>query len=330
MTAITIDLSIIIVNWNTRELLLDCLASIYRTVHRSSLEIYVVDNGSTDGSVEAVSRAFPAVTVIANAENLGFAKANNLALKRISGRYAVLLNSDTILKESALDQMVDFMQHHSQAGMCGPQLLNEDGSKQNSFGGFPTLLKEFMSKHLIRILFPGKYRQAFKYKDAEFNAPAAVDFIVGACMMVRKAAMDKIGMLDEDYFFLYEELDWCYRMKKGGWFVYHLPGAEIYHLGGRSMKELNLRARAESWRSRYLFFEKSLKLSASARIGFLFLGIFQNAYQFLVYTLLNVPTFFMVGRLRRRWLMFAYLLVWHARGRPFSMGIPRHGPVQRV
>ena len=172
MTTNTIDLSIIIVNWNTKQLLLNCLASIYRTVHQASFELFVVDNNSTDGSVEAVVQAYPAVKVIANTANLGFARANNVALRKISGRYAVLLNSDTILKESALDQMYDFMEHHPHKGMCGPQLLNEDGSKQNSVGDFPTLLTEFMSKRLMRILFPEKYRQAFKFKNAEFNASA--------------------------------------------------------------------------------------------------------------------------------------------------------------
>jgi len=323
MTTNTIDLSIIIVNWNTKQLLLNCIASIYRTVHRSSFEIIMVDNGSTDGSVEAVSQTYPAVMIIANTANLGFAKANNVALGRMSGRYAVVLNSDTILKESALDKMYDFMEHHPQAGMCGPQLLNENSSKQDSVGDFPTLLTEFVSKRLIRIVFPERYRQAFKSKNAEFNSPAEVDFIVGACMVVRKVAMDEAGMLDEDYFFLYEEVDWCFRMKKAGWLIYHLPDTEIYHLGGQSMKEINLHARIESWRSRYLFFKKSLQLSSVAWYGLLLLGFGQNLYQFLVYTLLNLVTLFSLKRLRRRWCMFSYLLVWHMRGRPISMGIPR-------
>ena len=323
MTTNTIDLSIIIVNWNTKQLLLNCIASIYRTVNGSSFEIFVVDNGSTVGSVAAVSQTYPAVKVIANTANLGFAKANNVALGKISGRHAVLLNSDTILKESALEKMCDFMEHHPQAGMCGPQLLNEDGSKQNSVGDFPTLLTEFVSKKLICILFPERYRQAFKSKNAEFNCPAEVDFIVGACMVVRKAAMDEIGMLDEDYFFLYEEVDWCFRMKNAGWLIYHLPDAEIYHLGGQSMKEINLHARIESWRSRYLFFKKSMDLSRVAWYGLLLLGVSQNLYQFLVYTLLNLVTLFSMKRLRKRWFMFSYLLVWHMRGRPVSMGIPR-------
>ena len=323
MTEQNLDLSIIIVNWNTRQLLLDCLGSVYNTVSRADYEIVVVDNGSTDNSVEAVRRNFPEVKVIANVVNRGFAAANNMALKQMKARYAVLLNSDTVLKKDALEKMLGFMDQHPEIGICGPQLLNADGSKQNSVGDFPTLLTEFMSKKLMRILFPGKYRQAGKYRHAVFTGPAEVDFIVGACMMARKAALDEVGMLDEDYFFLYEELDWCFRMKAGGWPVYHLPDVEIYHLGGRSMKEINLRARIESWRSRYLFFRKSMDLSQAAWYGLLLLGFVQNAYQVLVYTVLNLLTLGTAKRLRRRWFLFGYLLIWHIKGRPASMGIPR-------
>jgi GT2 family glycosyltransferase len=320
---VTIDLSIIIVNWNTKQLLLDCIASIYRTVRQASFEVFVVDNGSTDGSSEAVAQTYPGVQVIANGRNLGFAGANNIALRRMSGRYAVLLNSDTVLKETALERMLQFMEDHPRAGICGPQLLNGDGTKQNSTDDFPTLLTEFMSKNLIRALFPERYRRMVRSRSAALQSPTEVDFIVGACMMVRRTAMDAVGMFDEDYFFLYEEVDWCFRMNRGGWLVYHLPDAEIHHLGGQSMKEINLRARVETWRSRYLFFQKSLQLSPLGSLGLLALGVLQNVYQFLVYSFLNLITFFTFRRLRRRWLLFTYLLAWHVRGRPVSMGIPR-------
>ncbi len=322
MKATSIDLSIIIINWNTRQLLLDCLASVYRTVRLASFEVFVVDNGSADGSADAVSASFPAVHIIANSSNLGFARANNIALRRMSGKYAVLLNSDTIIKEAALDKMYDFMERHPDAGMCGPQLLNGDGSKQNSVGDFPVLLTEFVNKSLLRILFPGAYRKA-KIKHAALDVSAPVDFIVGACMVVRRTAIDSVGLLDEDYFFLYEETDWCFRMHQAGWQVYHQPDAEIYHLGGQSMKEINLRARVETWQSRYLYFRKSLDLSTAGWYALLLLGFSQNLYQFLIYTILNIATFFSLKRLLRRWRIFGYLLLWHIRGRPTTMGIPR-------
>lgn len=318
-----IDLSIIIVNWNTKQLLLDCIASIYGTVKRTSFEIIVVDNASTDGSVEMISLAHPAVKVLVNASNCGFARANNIAMKQMRGRYAAILNSDTRLTESSMDDMVDFMNRHPEAGICGPQLLNADNTKQTSAGDFPVLLTEFMSRRLIRLLFPNVYKRAFRTKFTEFDRPSQVDVIMGACMVVRKKAIESAGILDEDYFFFYEEIDWCYRVRRGGWLVYHLPEIKIYHFGGQSRKELNLKARAESWRSRYLFYYKNLHLSAMAWYGLLLLGLLQTTYQLMLYSLLNVITLFVFDRLRRRWYMFAYLLIWHLKGRPISMGIPR-------
>jgi GT2 family glycosyltransferase len=146
---------------------------------------------------------------------------------------------------------------------------------------------------------------------------------MGACMMTRKKAIESVGILDEDFFLFYEESDWCYRMLRGGWRVYHLPTAKIYHKGGQSRKEYNLRARVETWRSRYLYYKKNIHLSSCAWYGLLMLGFMQTAYQFLIYCLLNVVTLFAFERIRKRWQMFAYLLVWHLRGRPISMGIPR-------
>jgi GT2 family glycosyltransferase len=131
------ELTIIIINWNTRKMLLDCIDSLCRNVPDDRFELMVVDNGSTDGSVEAVSRAYPAATVIANTVNEGFARANNRALRKMQGRYAVLLNSDTVIKEGSIQRLQSFMDTHPVAGMCGPQLLNADGTQQKSYGRFP-------------------------------------------------------------------------------------------------------------------------------------------------------------------------------------------------
>jgi len=323
MSQNTIELSIIIVNWNTKQLLLDCLASLYKYMPDIGVEIFVVDNASTDDSVDAVSRSFPDAQVIVNAGNWGFARANNVAIKRMRGKYAVLLNSDTLLKESTLQGLHAFMEKHPVAGMCGPQLLNADGSKQKSTGEFPKLFEEFVSKSIIRFVSLKKKTSTAEQKKNGCAGPRPVDFILGACMMVRKAAIDAVGMLDEDYFFLYEEIDWCYRMHRSGWRVYHLPEVSLYHLGGQSMREINLQARVESWRSRYLFFRKSLNLNGVAWFALLTLGLLNTVYQFLLYSLFNAVTLFTLKRLRRRWEMFAYLLAWHLRGRPMSMGIPR-------
>ncbi len=317
------DLSIIIINWNTRQLLMDCIASIFRTVQQATFEIFVVDNGSTDGSVEAVAQHYAGVIIIANQRNEGFARANNKAIRLMNGRFAVLLNSDTVLTENALDGMLAFMDAHRKAGMCGPQLLNQDGSHQTSIGSFPRLASEFVSKSLLRLFAPVTYRASFASRTQESRDPVLVDFIIGACMMVRKEAMNEAGMLDEDYFFFYEEIDWCLRMHRAGWPVYHLPQAAIYHLGGGSSKSVSLRARAESWRSRYLFFRKSLQLSLSGTGALFLLGFIQVTYQLSGSTLMNILTLFCMGRLRRRWGIFGYLFLWHLRGCPESMCLPR-------
>ena len=323
MADVQIDLSIIIINWNTRQLLLNCINSVYSTVHKATFEIIVVDNGSTDRSVEAVSAAYPGAKVIANVSNLGFAKANNLALRQMRGRYAVLLNSDTILKGGALDLMYDFMERHPEAGMCGPQLLNKYGAREASVGVFPTVLKEFGIKSFYRIFFPAVYKEHFKIRNSELKGPAVVDYIIGACMMVRKSAIDEVGMLDQDYFFCFEEIDWCLRMKKAGWPVYHLPDVEVYHFHGQSVKDINLKASAESWRSRYIYFKKNPQSSSPSSRAPLWMGFFLNVYRFSGYTLANIVTLFMIKSLRKRWILFTYLLVWHLRGRPVSMCIPR-------
>ncbi len=313
------DLSIIIINWNTRQLLIDCLASVYETVRRASFEVFVVDNGSTDGSVEAVEKNFPGVTIIANRKNEGFAKANNAAIRHMAGTYAVLLNSDTLLKDGAVDGMFNFMKAHPEAGMCGPQLLYGDGSKQTSTGTFPELFGELVSGSMARLL---SFRKQ-PVRTPAMNGPAIVDFIIGACMFARKSAIDEAGMLDEDYFFFYEEIDWCYRMNRTGWRVYHIPGIEIYHFGGQSTKSINLKARVESWRSRYIYFRKSLRLKGLSAKVLVLLGLAQITIRFSGYSVLNLLSFFTQRRLRRRCFMFGYLLVWHLRGLPVSMGLPR-------
>lgn len=206
-----IDLSIIIVNTNNRTILKQCLESLYKNTHKISFEIIVSDNASTDGSQAMVKKEFPKVRLIENKTNLGFIKASNQGLGLYNARYAILLNDDTLIKESALDNMLAFMDQNPSAGACGAKLLNVDGTVQRQGG-----------------IFGKKFWLSPK--------PIPVDFVIGAALMVRKEVIDKIGIMDENLFFYNDDLDWCLRIRKAGWKVYFLPQAEIVHYGGYSSR----------------------------------------------------------------------------------------------
>ena len=233
------DASIIIINWNTRDLLIECINSVYSTTRGINFDIWVVDNGSSDGSVQALRELFPDVNVIENQSNLGFAKACNQALKLMESKFAILLNSDTILTDGAIKTVLDTMEKDPDIGLCGAQLLNPDGTKQNSIANTPSLATELLNKSLLRRLFPQKYPG----KERDFAEPIEVESIIGAFMAVRKEAMDEVGMLDESYFFFFEETDWCIRMKKKGWKVVHHPGAKVYHLQGQTVRKIKYKGK---------------------------------------------------------------------------------------
>jgi N-acetylglucosaminyl-diphospho-decaprenol L-rhamnosyltransferase len=249
-----IDLSIIIVNWNTCNLLVKCLDSIFETVRASAYEIIVVDNSSTDDSVEMVHTRFPSVRLIANQQNVGFTQANNQALAASCGRYVLLLNSDTEVQPGALNAMVRFMDGHPAAGAAGAHLLNPDGSFQASHTDFPTLWREFLIlSSLGRALLCPSYPS---YGPEVEKGPQRADYIEGACLLVRRKAVEQVGGLDEGFFMYAEEVDWCYRMKQAGWEVWYLPKVRIIHHGGGSSRQRKTRMEAELYRSRIRFFRK--------------------------------------------------------------------------
>ena len=225
------DLSIILVNYNGSKFIENCLNSIYKVTHEINFEIILVDNNSTDNSIEIVKTKFPGATIIKNPRNLGFCKANNLGLKIYRGRYAMLLNTDTITQDGAFDQMVDFMDRNNDAGACAPKLLNPDNSPQHQ-GGF--------------------FAQRFWLSDK----PVKVNFAVGACLLVRRKVIDKIGGLDENFFFGNDDLDWCLRIRKAGWNIYYLPQAEVIHYGGFTTKRFNPGLYVEGFRGGLYFAKK--------------------------------------------------------------------------
>lgn len=252
-----LDLSIIVVNWNGKELLAKCLRCVETTIQQISYETYVVDNASTDGSQAMVRRDFPNVKLIANTANVGFATANNQAMKVAQGRYVLLLNSDAFVHEQTLDRMVKFMDEHPQAGMASCKLLYEDGSLQRSCAMFPTLLTELFIALGLDKLFPkspvfGRYLMT----DWDYDTTRQVDVIMGAFMLVRRELIDTIGMMDETFFMYSEEVDWCYRFKQAGSSVYFYPAVTCVHLWGGSSKAVKVESLLRLYRARVQFFRK--------------------------------------------------------------------------
>jgi N-acetylglucosaminyl-diphospho-decaprenol L-rhamnosyltransferase len=227
-----IDLSILIVNWNTRELLQQCLQSIYATTNAVAIEVVVVDNASSDGSIAMLRNCFASVKIIENRENVGFARANNQAIRQAHGRYVLLLNSDTILPEGVLTALVRQGDDRPKVGVIGCMLRNRDGTFQASYNDFPSIFKEWLvaaglAAKLIRPQFPS-------HAEKESQETRLVDWVPGAALFARTSALAEIGGLDESYFMYTEETDLCWRVRQAGWDVLYYPGAQIVHLGGGS------------------------------------------------------------------------------------------------
>ena len=251
------ELSIIIVNWNTREFLRACLRSIYATLDPISFEVIVADNASDDGSAEMVSSDFPEVLLVRNNENVGFAAANNIGLRRARGEFVMLLNPDTELCPNSAARMLDFMKSRPDAGLAGPKLISSSGKLQKSGRRFPSFFSEVLCiTRLFRVVRPW-HDAKLRWGRLNFDANVEVDEVSGACMLIRKAALDQVGLLDERFFMYYEDVDLCYRLKKAGWKVYFLGEAPVIHIWAQGALKMGvLGATAMMYRSQYLYFLK--------------------------------------------------------------------------
>lgn len=246
-------LSIIIVNWNTRDLLKQCLDSIYANPPQGKFEIIVVDNASSDGSAEMVQRTYPYVRLIHNDENAGFARANNQAIRQAGGEYLLLLNPDTLIRPRAITSSIEFIEKHPKAGVVGVKLLDGEGKLSYSCHPFPTLFREFWRLFHLDKLYPvSQYKRNF-WQSTE---PREVDCVQGAYMLLRKSGLDEVGILDEDYFIYTEEVDLCYRLRKKGWKIYWLPQAEVVHYEGQSTKQRAVEMFLALNKSKVQFFRK--------------------------------------------------------------------------
>ncbi|MBC6937755.1 MAG: glycosyltransferase family 2 protein [Chloroflexi bacterium] len=260
-----LDLSIIIVNWNTRDLLAKCLRDVETTIKNISYETWVVDNASGDGSPEMVRRDFPNVRLIANTENVGFARANNQAMQAAEGRYILLLNSDAFVKERTIDHMVAFLDERPEAGLAGCKLLYEDGRLQPSCYRLPTLWSELVIAFGLDKLFPkSPLFGGYAMTDWDYGDVREVDVIMGAFMLARAEAVRQVGLMDESFFMYSEEVDWCYRFKQAGWKVYFTPEVETVHLWGGSSRAVKVETLLRLYRSRVHFFRKHYGRPAAA------------------------------------------------------------------
>jgi GT2 family glycosyltransferase len=272
----SMKLSIIIVNWNVKNLLKGCLNSIYYDSFYQDSEIILVDNDSKDGSVEMIQREFPLVRLIKNRENIGFGRACNQGIGIAEGKYIFILNPDTLVKPHTLQNIVNFMESNPKVGIGGCYVYCPDSTPQTSFYKFPTLLSYFSRMlSLFRILPRNKLTQKFFWEYTDNDIARPVDRVLGGAMVLRKEMVDQMGAFDETYFLYAEELDMCYRAKLMGWEVAAIPHAEIIHYHQQSTIQNIRQATFHTFKSDFLFFRKFYPVYQTILFRTMqFLGIF--------------------------------------------------------
>lgn len=265
-----IDLSVVIVTWNSGDLLRRCVESLrgfYRTL---SVELIVVDNASSDGSASFPLWNRDSTRLVVNPENGGFARACNQGIRASTGRYILLLNPDTEVLPGALEALVAFMDTHPEAGAAGPGLVNPDGSLQPSGGRFPSL-RRLLAIHPVIGRFLPAPEDPLRRRD--FSEVSEVDEVSGACMIVRRAAVHEVGLRDEVFFLYFEDVDWCLRLKRAGWRIYYLPQARVKHLW-RSRTNPSPNAQVHHLRSLLYYMRKHFGLGPSLLLTALYIGVY--------------------------------------------------------
>lgn len=250
-------LSVAIVNWNTRQMLLDALASIYDSPPPFGFEVIVVDNASADGSAAAVAERFPQVVLITNTDNTGYAEGNNQAIKTAQAAYILLLNPDVLLPVGGLEKAVGFMEAHSDAGALGVRQVHPNAKLQRSVRGFPTpvtVLWELLG--LSRIFPNSRLFGAYRMTWFDYTHVTEVDQPMGTFLLMRRTVIEQIGILDEAFPIFFNEVDWCLRCKRAGWRIYFTPDVEIVHYGGASTTQVGAAMAWESRRGLLQFYAK--------------------------------------------------------------------------
>lgn len=277
-----IVLSIVIVNFNTRDCTIQCIDSIAKSPPKVTYETILVDNASSDGSIEFFSAQYVDTTLICNEKNLGIAGGNNKGIKASKGEFVLLLNNDTIVLPGSIDRALEFMQTHPEAGGVGGNLLNADGSFQSGYFYFPTLGRLFMISTKI-----GQFLHEYYPSNARTDSVAEVEWISTAFMVFRREALFGVGLVDEQFFIYSDESDLQLRLKNAGWKIYYLPDLETIHLGGRSLTP---------WKRRRLVYRGYLLFFTKHR------GVFQTLLVralFITISLLKIPIWMVISLLRR-------------------------------
>lgn len=305
------DFSILIVTRNTARLTSEAVTSVLTCGDRATVEVVVIDNGSTDGTGEQLKARFPQVRYVYSAENQGFARANNLAASQASGSVLLLLNSDAALQPGNLDAALAYLRATPDCGVLGAQLLNSDGSLQNSVAEAPSLATELLNRSLLK-----RWRRLTRSGPRlPAHEPVAVDSVIGAFLAIPRATWERFGGLAERYFFYLEETDFCTQVRRGGGRVIHHPGIRVWHHQGASANTVRPAARIEFWRSRYLYFDRHAGPAVNVILRTILPLRLACSWAFNALASPFSPA------LRERAAWQSTLLRWHARGRPLEGGL---------
>ena len=311
--------SVIIVNYNGGAMLRECVQSVIAEAVPAS-QIVIIDNGSADRSIEEVQRIFPGLTIIRNVCNAGFARAVNQGLRLATAEFALLLNNDARLEPGALLAFTEGFDTLPKLAIAGGQLRYPDGRLQSAFAPLPSLPEEALPRALLSLVSPHRFRR----KTPE-DSPIAVESVLGACLCARVSMLPRFGFLDEDYFFFFEEIEWCQRARRLGFDVYYLPAARAIHGQGQTADRFRGPSRVEHQRSKLTFFRKTRKPSEYFWVSIVL--VIRTTVNALAGAVACIATLFWNRRLRTRAGTYWYLLGWHALLRPASWGLPGKCPV---
>ena len=311
------DVSVILLTRNTCQQTREAIESVLSSADALTKEIHVIDNGSTDETPSVLPAAFPEIHYQRMERNVGFARGVNFAARGAGGDFVLLLNSDARLAPDALRLAVEWLRADPGCGVAGAQLLHADGKKQNSIANFPSLATELLNKFLLRTLWPKR----FPGKEQEYGEPMEVESVIGAFFLVRREVWEKLGGMDERFFFFLEETDFCLRARQAGFATVHLPQVHVWHGQGQTAKQDLAAARIEYWRSRYAYFAKhqSQAVRIVLRSGLLLRLVVDSA----VSGLLTALTLGQSRRWREKFAVHRALLLWHWQGCPAGAGLPR-------